>query len=390
MVRWSSPIRDLSMMNPVTPRTMVQVVDGLAAALSAPCGVDAGVLRLRISQVIAVWSTERPPDSFAKTFAEFGRFIDLWNRIVRRANSPLSIDDIAATTVRLREDGAGHAMVLGYLSAVGPLLTRLGLMTSELRAGFVQMRRNHTARATRKRSRGNVPTLHTDVVRLLRGANPQLPRDVRNMVMVLILFEGMAQFSEILRHTKHAKSTDGLPLSNVTFDAAGTSVITLLSPRADTPCRSVRLSMGATAWLRHWIAMRGDEPGSLLSYGKADPRGPRVAARGDGMPLWSGPIEFRQLAFRHGTSSQGFSAESLRLGRAIGLLDAGWSISRVARFGGWLSEVSLLRQLQIGLTALPKERRKREPSKLRWPLPVPGDRDRQDPVQLELRPVDAA
>jgi hypothetical protein len=210
------------------------------------------------------------------------------------------------------------------------------------------------------------------------------------MVMVLILFEGMAQFSEMMGPVGRAKTTDGLLVSDVRFEATGTSVVSLVAPHADAPRRSVRLSSDATVWLKHWMTLRGEEPGSLFSYGKANPRGPQVTSRCDSMPLWDGPAQFRQLALRHGTSGFGLSAESLRLGRAVGLLDAGWNVSRIAMAGGWTSAAALVRLLDAGLSVLPQARRRREPGKLWWPLPVPDEGGAHEPHQLDLRLVDAA
>jgi integrase len=369
---------------------MAEIVHGLAATLAPATGIDPGSLRLRISQALAVWATERSPASFAKTVYEFERFIDHWSADARPTQDSLCADDIAATVISLRRIGTPDGSLLAYLTAIATLLDRLGFMSSELRAGLLQLRRNHTPRTTRKRWHANVPTLHAEVARLVRGADAMLPRDVRNMVMVLILFEGMAQFSEIVGSIRRAKTTSGLLVSDVRFEAAGTSVVSLVAPHADASRRSVRLSSDATAWLKHWMTLRGDEPGSLLSYGKANPRGPQLTSRCDSMPLWQGREQFRQLAFRHGTSGFGLSAESLRLGRAVGLLDAGWNVSRIAMAGGWTSAAALVRLMDAGLSVLPQGRRRREPGKLWWPLPVPEEGSAQEPYQLDLRLVDGA
>jgi hypothetical protein len=374
------------MPNYSTSRNTAQTIQDLACILSEATGEDENDLFLRISQIAGAWSGEIRQDYFLKLFIEFDRFIEVWRVRGQGPDRPLSVDAIAETAVLLGQAGLADGSLLAYLSAVTSLLDRLGFLTSEFRAGIYQLRKNYSERSGRRPWRVNVPTLHAEVVHLVRGANPGLPRDVRNVVMVLIVFEGMAQFTELMgpdfRNTKAA----ALQVGDVRFETSDTALITLVPNKVDGPRRTVRLSVDATAWLKHWFAVRGDTPGPLFRLGHSDLRKEKGAPRYDRQ----GPRQFSHLAKHLGTGGYALSAESLRLGRAVGLLDAGWSMSRVATSGGWPSAAALYRQLDHGLNVLPKERRRREPGKLWWPRPNAEGSEDQEPVQMTLWLVDKA
>lgn len=98
------------------------------------------------------------------------------------------------------------------------------------------------------------------------------------------------------------------------------------------------------------------------------PAGLRLAPIG-ATPLWRQPKQFTHLAVRHSISDLHLTAASFRLGRAVALLDGGYSLTRVADLGGWSSPLKLAWALDVGLSARPSARRGAEPLRPRWPLP---------------------
>ncbi len=368
---------------------LMQTLGLVAHVLSKHVTASADELQSDLARCVVTWASERKPNGLPKLACDLERWTTYWAKLGPTVRGPLTQDGIADSVARLRAEGAAGGTILAYLTSVSWMITSVGLMNPGLRAGIRQIRRGYTPRASRRPERFRVPTLHADVTRLVTGANDRVARDVRNIVMVLIIYEGMTQFTELVGLDLNVGLSAGVQYDDLSFEVRGTSILHLAPAKQGASRRTIRLSADATAWLRHWVDLRGDAPGHLFSYGKADPRGPQVTKTCDSLPLWSGPKQFQQLAFRHRTSGHDLSAASLRLGRAVGLLDAGWSLSRVAAAGGW-SAAALARFLDRGLSVLPKESRPREPFHVRWPLPRSAMAQPSAPEQYCLSLVDAA
>lgn len=358
-------------------------LERVAEILAPWCPLSHEDLASMAATGLSAWANEKKPDTLVNLFAALKYWSRYWKSEGPDLN-PLSEEGLTCYCARLRDEGMSSGLVLQRLSSIRLVSRCIGMLTPEFLIAHQKVRRLYTGREFRRRPTRDLPFMVADVRRLIRNADPARPRDVRNVLVMLILYEAMASFKELIGPALSRAQLDvGPMLSDVRFEETGTSLLRLHPRSPEVAGRTVRLSADTTAWLHHWLAMRGCRPGHLLSFRPPEGSGDLKLARVGAKALWYGPAHFRRLASRHGVNGDRLSASSLKLGRAVALLDAGYSLSYVAEAGGWSSAVRLAWSLDAGLTIRRQARHRREPLQLSWPRPA-GEPTGAAPAQLEL------
>jgi len=365
-------------------------ISRLARVLATRCDVTDEELAARAAVGLAAWASERKPVGLRNLMVELARWSRYWIEASAGEVDPLAEEGLVRYAVHVRSFGLSNASVLNYLTAIKVMCQTIGLVSPEQRVLFRKVGSLYTLREHRRQPLKARPILFAEMQRLVARADPAHPRDVREIVIVLILYEAMATFHELLgSEVTEALLDEGVMIDHLRYESGGTSLLRLHPLRIGTPGRTVRLSADTTAWIRHWLAMRGPRPGHLFAFWPPEGSGDLKLAPIGATPLWRQPKQFTHMALRHGISGLHLTAASFRLGRAVALLDAGYSLTRVAELGGWSSPLRLAWALDAGLSARRSARRGAEPLRPHWPRPDFTAHSAL-PRQLELRLVDAA
>lgn len=353
----------------------------LAQVLAPWCPVPQSEIAIRIAAGLTAWAADKKPKALRTTLTALAYWGRYWLSFSGDVN-PLSEEGLSRYGASLLDEGLSTGLVLQRLSAIYVACHCIGLVSPELRVALRKARSPYTERKHRRERVKTIPMLAADLRRLILAADPHSPKDVRNVVAILILYEGMATFKELVgMDVPHSRLDVGTMITDLRFEAGGTCLLRLYPSRPEDAGRTIRLSSDATAWIRHWLAMRGPRSGHLLAFWPPEGSGYKVLARTGKRTLWRGPKQFQELATRHGIPGEGLTASSLRLGRAVAMLDAGYSLSQVAEAGRWSSAARLAWALDVGLTLRRGVRASREPLRLTWPRPQVAPTENPAPQQ---------
>jgi hypothetical protein len=273
-------------------------------------------------------------------------------------------------------------MNLNYLRIA---LDDLGLASPETRAALRQIIRSEAVKgAPLSSDTFRCQTLRkSEITKIVASADAGDPLDISAVALMLLMYECMADISEVLGRSAHvAGSQSGVMLTDLELGGAQIR-LTFPAPFAGWMPRRCTLSRGASAWLRLWLEVRGSQPG-LLFMRRANYR-PETDRRFvvQTMAGWLALKRPNGVLERAGIDPKRVSAMSLKTGRALGLFEAGYDLNHIASKSSWQTSAPLVAALCKALDGRQGKRARRESSALDWPLPSPVGEE-SVPVQIML------
>lgn len=174
-----------------------------------------------------------------------------------------------------------------------------------------------------------------DVEACIATADDQCPMDVRNIALLLVLYETMALPDQVLGCRMYGSwHHQPITCQAIRSRRDGTAVLRL-GATATTSSREAFLSPSASTWVSRWLSMRPPHGTAMFISRRGTPLAPKS---------WEQAM--RSLALRAGIHPDRFSLRALRNGTARDLLRAGTHIEDVRRAGGWNQLGSVVRLLE--------------------------------------------
>lgn len=340
----------------------------------------------RCAELWLVWGARHPAADLTRRKSGLSAFVEVWTSELSASSlDPISTDGIQEYARQLLGRGLAKTTVWMNLNYLRLTLDDLGLATPEIRAALRQIIRSEAVKCPPQSSDTfKHQTLRkSELIKAVACADADDPLDVAGVSLMLIMYECMADISEILgRPAKVLGAQVGLMLSDVELGRPQVR-LTVPAPFEGWEPRRCTLSLGASAWLRHWLDMRGGQPG-LVFLRRANFR-PETDRRFiiQTLAAWDSLRRKDGVLTRAGIDPKRVSSMSLKAGRALGMLEAGYDLNYIASKSSWQTAAPLVAALCKALEGRQGKRIKRESSALDWPLP-PDHCEGRIPVQTML------
>jgi site-specific recombinase XerC len=326
----------------------------------------------RCAELWLVWKTKHTATDLTRRQSSLSALVEVWtSELSESALDPVSIDGIQEYVRQLLGRGLAKTTVWMNLNYLRMTLDDLGLASPESRAALRQIISSEAVKgAPLSSGTFRYQTLRkSEITKIVVSADAGDPLDISAVAMMLLMYECMADISEVLgRPANVAGAQAGVMLSDL--ELAGAQVrLTFPAPFEGWMPRRCTLSLGASAWLRLWLEVRGNQPG-LVFMRRANYR-PETDRRFIIQTLagWNALKRPGGVLERAGIDPKRVSAMSLKTGRALGLFEAGYDLSHIASKSSWQTSASLVAALCKALEGRQGKRVKRESSALDWPLP---------------------
>lgn len=340
----------------------------------------------RCAELWLVWGARYTVGDLSRRRSMLSAVVDIWTTELSESPlDPVSTEGIQEYARRLLGRGLAKTTVWVSLRCFGFTLDDLGLTSPEIKAALRQIINSEAVKGI-SQSAGTFkhPTLRkSEVAKVVAVADVDDPRDVAGVSLMLIMYECMADISEVLgRPANVVGSQGGLTLADLELSYSQIR-ITLPAPFPGWQPRRCGLSLATSAWLRLWLEMRGSQPG-LVFMRRANFR-PETDRRFiiQTLAAWGALRRTNGVLMRAGIDPKRVSSLSLKTGRALCLFEAGYDLNYIASKSSWQTSAPLVSALCKALEGRQGSRVRRESSALDWPLPVPPG-EGLVPVQIML------
>lgn len=338
-------------------------------------------IRMLCAELWLLWSATYTDARLSRRMKSIRAWTRSWETHCRPSGAdPLSEEALLSAVKHTKT----HEVRSGRFTDLTAMIDGLGLMTPDLRRVFNSVRAGLLVLSTEFASDGDGAALRvSEVRRLVAAADSDDPADVVAVVLMLLLYESMARRDELTGANRdYTKVRSGLLISDIDLTSPDIR-IDLAHPTRPGETRSCRLSPSASAWVRHWISIRGTDEGCLffapdVGVGGKTARSKQCAQRTGWNRLWRGG----GLAERCGLKPEQVTVMGLRTGRATTLFEAGYSLQYIARSSSWTNVTAVFHALAKRFEMRTYMAR-RESHVLDWPLPTPSSID-GTPVQSLL------
>lgn len=316
----------------------------LAEEIAAHCRAGHVVDMAPIQDLIASWTIS----TAAGIAGRWGNWLTWWKAdpVAQAAATPLCRAALGEFAQHLEERSITPKTVIGHLSCVKQFLEALGCLEPEVEAEYERLYRRYRSQARTIESR--VSHRHrafewSAIRRCIDHVDLRRPVQIRNIAILLILYDAMATPAQLLGHRVYGEWRRApVALSDIDRHSDGSGRLHLTNGRE---ARQAYLSPLAMSWLDRWLAVRPPNARFLftLRSGKACTAG-----------TW--PESMRTLMVAAGLPSHGGCCMSPKLGMAKDLMRAGVHIDDVRRSGGWRKVRSVVHLFDAPRCAEPTRR----------------------------------